>query len=260
MPTRPRPGLRPQPRPCCAGASAVARTRARRRRSPVADPRRGRAPGRAARAADGTGQQARAARLAARDRGDAGRRLAASPRGEPVGRGAPALVRAAARAHGGAAARRPPGAAAGDPSRHGRARRRPADRPPALADDAARPRRSRAAGGATGTALGGARVARIGRALRRCLHRVPVAHGSGPDGRQSRRPRLVRHRHGDLAAVRRDPRVAAAEGRGDGRGARQDADLVVAAAAGDRPQLGDDARSAAAGDCASATSRPMRCA
>ena len=108
--------------------------------------------------------------------------------------------------------------------------------------------------------VGGARVARVGRALRRCLHRVPVAHGSGPDGRQPRRPRLVRHRHGDLAAVRRDSRVAAAEGRDDGRGARQDADLVVAAAAGDRPQLGDDARSAAAGDCASATSRPMRCA
>jgi len=78
---------------------------------------------------------------------------------------------------------------------HGRARCRPADRPLALADDAARPRRGRSAGGAGGTVRRGARVARIRRAVRRRLHRVPVAHGSGPNGRQSRRPRLVRPRH-----------------------------------------------------------------
>ena len=179
---------------------------------------------------------------------------------QPVGRGAPALDRAAARPDGAAAARRAPGAAAGDPPRHGRARHR----------------RGRSIG-CTGWrfAAASARWRRW-----RCEPRAHVEDAEwlesdvlcvaaytaflsrmvpGDEDDSAAGPRLVRHRDGDLAAVRRDPGVAAAQGRGDGRGARQAADAVVDAAAGDRPRLGDDGDQAAAAACASATSRRTRC-
>ena len=91
-------------------------------------------------------------------------------------------------------------------------------------------------------------------------HRVPLANGPGRDRRQPRGPGLVRHRHGDLAAVRGDPGVAGADRRGDGRGAGQDADAVVDAAAGRRSQLGRDRDQPPPRPSASATSPPMRCA
>ena len=183
--------------------------RARRRRSPVARARRRRAARRAARAAAAARQQARARGLADRDRGDAAAPSAARARGEPVGRGPPALVRAAAGAHGGAAAGRAPGAAAGDAPHHGRARRRPADRPPALAGDAARPGRGRAAGGAAGSEQsrspsGSSPTCSALAAYTAFLSRmVPGEIVDSAAG-----PRLVRRRDGDLAAVRRDSRSA----------------------------------------------------
>ena len=196
-----------------------------------------------------------------RGRSDARRRRAA-PRTRPASRGAARLpwfelllARMARQPLAGS-----PGAAAGDPSRDGRARRRPADRPPALADDAARPRRSRPARGAARAPVEVAEwlesdVLSVAAYTAFLSRMVP-----GETADESRGPRLVRRRHGDLAAVRRNSRVAAAEGRGDGRGARPDADPVVDAAAGRRPQLGDvgDRRSRAT--CASAICPPMPCA
>ena len=174
-----------------------------------------------------------------------GARRAARACRQPVRRGAPALVRAAARAHGGAAARRAPGAAAGDPARDGRARLGAADRPPALAGDAARPRRMRAAGGArrraTPRSASGSSPTCRARRVTAFLSRMVPGDGAESVGGRA----WYDDRDGELAAVRRRAAVRAAEGRGDGRGAGADADAVVDAAPGDRPQLGRARRSRA---------------
>ena len=252
-------------------AGAVPSRLPRRRRSASATPpivwrgsRRRRAARRAARAADAPrGSRRAAARLAAIETAatpgaDALREHAAS-----LSRcGAPALVRAAARAHGAAADRRPPGACC---------RRRAASW-------------ARAAWSGRSTACTGWRCAA---ASARCapLAARPESHAEacrvardrraraspptppscrawspGAGGRQRPRPRLVRQRHGDHGC--RFAEIAAVEppkAESDVRGARPAADAVVDAAAGDRPQLGRGRAQGAAAACASATSRPTRC-
>ena len=190
-----------------ASASAVAGARARRRRPAVAGARRRRAARRAAGAAAAARQPARRSRLAASRPRRRRAPSAARARGEPVGRGAPAVVRAAAGAHGAAADRRPAGAAAGDASRHGRARRRPADRPPALAGDAARPRR-----GAGRWRRGPKPHADVAEWLETDVLASPStppscrAWSPGQTD-ESAAAALVRDRHGDMAAA--SPRSAA---------------------------------------------------